>query len=93
MDDERLARDRPDETALFRLQEELRVVEEEIDQARRAAAEFRRRIGDRDEGATDMEDRSAAITQAEEQEELLGILTTRRDEIQGRISALSGTGR
>ena len=93
MDDEGPARDRPDETTLFRLQEELRVVEEEIEQARRAAAEFRRRIGDRAEGATDLEDRSAAITQAEEQEELLGILTTRRDVIQERICALSGAGR
>ena len=92
MDDERFAQDWPAETTVSRLQEEMRIVEEEIDLARREAAEFRRRIGDHDEGATDSEDRSSAISQAEEQEELLGILTTRRDEIRERIRASSGTG-
>ena len=87
-----LAPDRSDDGALVRLQDELRLVEEEIDRARREAAEFRRRIGDRVEGATDLEDRSAAITQAEEQEELLGVLTIRREQIQEHIHALAGTG-
>lgn len=87
MDVER--QDGPDE--LVRLRNELRLVEEEIDEARRAAVASRLRIGDRAEGATDIEDRSAAITQAEEQEELLGILTVRRTTVEERIRALSGS--
>lgn len=92
MDDEPLAQDRSEKGTLLRLRNELRLVEEEMEQARRTAAESRRRIGDRTEGATDVEDRSSAITQAEEQEELLGILTTRRESIQERIRALTGAG-
>src|SRR5687768_15188114 len=88
MDDERQTQDRPDDGTLVRLRNELRFVEEEIDRARQEAAECRQRIGDRVEGATDMEDQSSAITQAEDQEELLGILTTRRDTVQERIRAL-----
>ena len=93
MDDERQTQDRPDDGTLVRLRNALLLVEEKIEAARRAAAKSRRQIGDRAEGATDVEDRSAAITQAEEQEELLGILTTRRDTLQERIRALSGTTR
>jgi hypothetical protein len=93
MRDEGTTRNRPDAATLSRLQGELRLVEEEIDSARRTAEEFRARIGERAEGATDLEDRSAAIAQAEEQEELLGILTTRREKVQERIRTLSGTGR
>jgi hypothetical protein len=89
MDDDRTAPARPDAGTLSRLEDEVRLVEEEIDQARRASAEFRRRIGERAEGATDLEDRSAAIAQAEEQEELLGILTTRRERLLERCRALS----
>jgi hypothetical protein len=84
--------DGPDTATVSGLRAELRLVEEEIDQARRTAAEFRSRIGGRAEGAVDAGDRSAAIAQAEEQEELLGILTTRREAIQTRIRALSAAG-
>ncbi len=70
------------------LQSELRLLDEEIEQARRAAAETRRAIGGRDEGAVDMADRAAAIEQAEEQEELVGILMTRRGRLQERLDRL-----
>jgi hypothetical protein len=71
------------------LEAELRMVDEEIEQARRAAVDARQAIGGRSEGAVDSSDRSAAIEQAEEQEELVGILTDRRERLQQRIRALS----
>jgi hypothetical protein len=85
MNEVRTAPDEPGDEALFRLQQELRLLEEEIDQTRRAAAEFRQWIGGRSEGATDVEDRSAAIAQVEEQEQLLRVLLVRRDSLRERI--------
>jgi hypothetical protein len=93
MQDEGTARNQPDAVTLSRLQDELRMLEEEIDQLRRTAEEARSRIGGRDEGATDVAERSTAIEQAEEQEALLGILTTRREQVQERLRTISGAGR
>ncbi|MGY1783320.1 hypothetical protein [Geodermatophilus sp. SYSU D01036] len=71
-----------------RLRDELRQVEAEIERTRRAAQESRAWVGQRAEGATDPEDRSAAIAEAELQEALLGVLTRRRDRLLDRVRAL-----
>jgi hypothetical protein len=71
-----------------RLQAELALVEREIEQTRRAAEQARAAIGGRDEGVIDMADRSAAIEQAEEQEELVAFLTARREKLMQRLRAL-----
>ena len=60
------------------LEEELRVVEEDIASIRPNLEEMRRRIGDRDEGATDAAENAAMIENADEQEALLGRLEERR---------------
>jgi hypothetical protein len=89
MDDGRTAAEQPDRDALFQLEDELRLVEEEIDETRRAVNEFRQWIGGRSEGVIDAEDRGAAIARVEEQEQLLQMLLTRRDSLQERIRARS----
>ncbi|MGY1734072.1 hypothetical protein ACI798_21405 [Geodermatophilus sp. SYSU D01045] len=76
-----------------RLQDQLRQVEAEIDRTRRAAEESRAWVGQRAEGATDPEDRSAAIAEAELQEALLGVLTRRRDRLLDRMRDLDGAAR
>jgi hypothetical protein len=58
-------------------------VDGEIAQLGRATAEIRRRIADRDEGVTDVAERTATIAQIEEQANLLGVVTARRDQIRG----------
>jgi hypothetical protein len=60
------------------LEEELRVVEEDIASIRPGLAEMRRRIGDRDEGPTDAAENAAMIENADEQEAVLGRLEERR---------------
>jgi hypothetical protein len=60
------------------LEEELRVVEEDIASIRPELKEMRRRIGDRDEGPTDPAENAAMIENADEQEALLGRLEERR---------------
>ncbi|WP_433188604.1 hypothetical protein [Actinoallomurus sp. CA-150999] len=60
------------------LEEELRVVEDDIASVRPELKEMRRRIGDRDEGATDPAESAAMIENADEQEALLGQLEERR---------------
>jgi hypothetical protein len=72
------------------LQEELRTVDLEIEQARRSALEARRAIGDHSEGAVDAVDRSSAIEQAEEQERLVDVLSARRETLLERIRAAAG---
>jgi hypothetical protein len=58
--------------------EDLQVVEEDIASIRPGLEEMRRRIGDRDEGATDPAENAAMIENADEQEALLGRLEERR---------------
>ena len=60
---------------------ELRVVEEDLARLREAAADLRRRIGEREDEPTDPAERSALIEQAEEQEALIDMLKARREEL------------
>jgi bacterioferritin (cytochrome b1) len=63
------------------LQDELRVVEEDLARLRETAADLRRRIGERADEPTDPVERSALIEQAEEQEALIDVLEARREEL------------
>jgi TolA-binding protein len=67
------------------LEEELRVVEEDIASLRPTLEDLRRQIGQRDEGPTDLEERSLQIQQMEEQEAILGRMEERRADLRGRL--------
>jgi hypothetical protein len=67
------------------LEEELRLVEEDIAAVRPVLEELRRRIGEREDDPTDIEERSALIENREEQEALLARLEERRDELLRRL--------
>jgi hypothetical protein len=67
--------------------EELRQVDEELAELRETAAELRTQIGDRNDGATDPAETAVVITSAEEQEALIGALSTRREGLLRRLSA------
>jgi hypothetical protein len=67
------------------LREELQVVEEELAQLREAAADLRRRIGERGDDPTDSAERSALITTAEEQEAFIEVLEQRREGLLRRL--------
>ncbi|GAA4633453.1 hypothetical protein GCM10023196_071020 [Actinoallomurus vinaceus] len=60
------------------LEEELRLVEEDIASIRPQLEEMRRRIGERDDDPTDPAERAAMIENADEQEALLDRLEERR---------------
>jgi hypothetical protein len=69
-----------EETPIDR-RDELEVVEEELARTRRTAAELRRRIGDRADAPTDLEEVAAQITAAEEQEAVIAALEAKRERI------------
>jgi hypothetical protein len=71
------------------LRAELRLVEEELAELRRTAAELRRRIGERAEAPADEVDVTAMITAAEEQEALVTALSARREAL---LERLGGSG-
>jgi hypothetical protein len=75
--------DADDPTAALR--EELQVVEEELAQLREAAADLRRRIGERADDPTDAVERAAMITTAEEQEAFTQVLEDRREQLLRRM--------
>jgi hypothetical protein len=58
--------------------EELRVIDEELARLREAAADLRRRIGERWDDLADPVDRASLIEAAEEQEALIAELEARR---------------
>jgi multidrug resistance efflux pump len=64
------------------LEAELRQLETDLEELRRTAAQLRAEIGD---GPTDAVDRSALITQAEEQDALAEDLEARRDELRHKL--------
>jgi hypothetical protein len=66
--------------------DELRAVDEEIAELRRTVTQLRADIGD-NSGPNDPEDVGAAITSAEEQEALIGVLEARRERIQAKLAA------
>jgi hypothetical protein len=72
------------------LQEELRLVDEDLEQLRKSNRELHERIGDRDEEPTDAEERSAMIFMAEEQDSLISDLEGRREQLVQRLSARRG---
>ena len=72
------------------LQEELRLVDEDLEQLRKSNRELHERIGDRDEEPTDPEERSAMIFMAEEQDSLISDLESRREQLAQRLSARKG---
>jgi len=61
-------------------EDELREVEEEIEQLRHTVAALREQLGDLG-GVTDPADHAAALTAVEEQEALLATLIARRDRL------------
>jgi hypothetical protein len=63
------------------LREELRLIEEDLARLRETAANLRQRIGERWDDPTDAAERSALIEEAEEQEALIEVLETRRQEL------------
>lgn len=63
------------------LEEELRLVEEDLADVWARVRELRRRIGEREDAPTDVEERSAQIALADEQEALASQLESRRDEL------------
>jgi predicted nucleic acid-binding Zn-ribbon protein len=65
------------------LERELRQVEADIAELRRTAGELHEQVGEI--GPTDAAERSALITQAEEQEALAEDLEARRDELRQRL--------
>jgi F0F1-type ATP synthase membrane subunit b/b' len=73
------------DTADTALREELRLVEEELAELRRTAAEIRRRIGDRADAPTDPAEVGATIELAEEQEALTAVLEDRREKLLERL--------
>ena len=74
------------------LRAQLRSVDNELEGLRRTAEELREQIGDRSDGATDPAERAAVITAAEEQEALIGVLTTRREGLLRRLSGGTAQG-
>ncbi len=72
------------------LREELRRVEEELEEVRRIAADVRQRIGERAEGAGDAADTAAALTAAEEQEAFAAMLQARRDDLRKQLGLDGG---
>jgi len=65
-------------------------VEEELAELRQAAAELRRRIGDRADSPTDPEEVTVLITAAEEQEALVAALEARRERLLQRLGEDAG---
>jgi hypothetical protein len=66
------------------LQDEIRAVDEELAELRRTVTGLRADIGD-NSGPNDPEDVGAAITSAEEQEALIGVLEARRERLQAKL--------
>jgi hypothetical protein len=64
---------------------ELDLLEEEIAELGRDAAELRRRIGERADYPTDPAEVSLLLTEAEEQEAILATLKARRDALKDRL--------
>ena len=75
------------EQAVAELREELRLVEEDIDNLRRSAIQLRQHVGQ--DGPGDAADRAATITAAEEQEALAEQLEARRAELRRRLGEAS----
>ncbi len=71
------------EKSAAELQEELRLVEDDIESLRRSAIQLRRQVGEDEPG--DFADKASAISAAEEQESLAEQLEARRDDLRQRL--------
>jgi hypothetical protein len=69
------------------LRDELREVDDQLADVRRTAAEIRAQISDPATGPEDAAERSMMLTNAEEQEALVGILEERRRRLQEQLGA------
>ncbi|MFL6052731.1 MAG: hypothetical protein ACJ72W_07435 [Actinoallomurus sp.] len=74
-----------DERSREDLEEELRIVEEDIASLRPVLGDLRRQVGQREDAPTDVEERSLQIQQLEEQEAILGRIEERRAELRRRL--------
>ena len=75
------------EKSAAELQEELRLVEEDIEGLRRSAVQLRQHVGEDEPG--DFADKASAIEAAEEQESLAEQLEARRDDLRKRLGISS----
>jgi uncharacterized membrane protein len=67
------------------IREELQLVEDDVARLREAVADLRTRLGEAWNEPTDIEERTAMIEAAEEQEALISELETRRQELLQRL--------
>jgi hypothetical protein len=67
------------------IREELQLVEEDLAGLREAVADLRTRLGEGWNEPTDIEERTAMVEAAEEQERLISDLETRREELLQRL--------
>ena len=67
------------------LRDELRLVDEELAEARRSADELRERIGDRADFPTDAAEQALVVSEAQDQDSLIANLEARRTELLGRL--------
>src|SRR4051794_21653306 len=74
-----------DEKSKEELEEELRVVEEDLAALRPVLEDLRRRIGQREDDPTDLEERAQQIENMEEQEALVRRLEDRRADLLRRL--------
>jgi hypothetical protein len=65
---------------------DLAQVEQELTELRKTVAQLRRGAADDADGPGDSEDRTASITEADEQEALIAALERRRDALRQRLS-------
>jgi F0F1-type ATP synthase membrane subunit b/b' len=71
------------------IREELRLVEEDLEQVRKSAASLRQRIGERADEPTDAAERAALIESADEQEALVFQLEGRREQLLAQLGSRS----
>jgi prefoldin subunit 5 len=74
-----------EERSKEQLEEELREVEEDLAALRPVLEQLRRRIGQREDDPTDIEERAQLIENMEEQEALVGRLEDRREDLLRRL--------
>ena len=72
--------------AVTEVVEQLRLVDAELAELRRTAAEVRTQVGERLAGPMDPAESASAITAAEEQEALIDVLEQRRDRLLRRLN-------
>jgi hypothetical protein len=67
------------------LRSELELVQQEIAELEPRVTELRQQIGERSDGPTDPEETAQLLTEVEQQEAVLALLKTRRDNVGERL--------